>query len=136
MSDEIFIAHRLLDEQILDSEGKRCGRVDDIELGGSPPRITACRAGLWPRPACSTHPMMHSSIFAGSTPARFTASRTTRAPSCGEVYDCSEPWNLPMGVRTAETITTSRISSSVNRELQRSNDTSSETTVIGCAPER
>jgi sporulation protein YlmC with PRC-barrel domain len=50
-SDPIFIAHRLLDEQILDSEGKRCGRVDDIELRGSPPRITALLVGegLYPR---------------------------------------------------------------------------------------
>jgi sporulation protein YlmC with PRC-barrel domain len=47
----IFIAHRLLDEQILDSEGRRCGRVDDIELQGSPPRITALLVGeaLYPR---------------------------------------------------------------------------------------
>jgi sporulation protein YlmC with PRC-barrel domain len=49
--DPIFIAHRLLDEQILDSEGQRCGRVDDIELTGSPPRITALLVGeaLYPR---------------------------------------------------------------------------------------
>jgi sporulation protein YlmC with PRC-barrel domain len=49
--DEIFIAHRLLDEQILDSEGRRCGRVDDIELSGDPPRITALLVGegLYPR---------------------------------------------------------------------------------------
>jgi len=49
--EPIFIAHRLLDEQILDSEGKRCGRVDDIELQGSPPRITGLLvgAGLYPR---------------------------------------------------------------------------------------
>jgi sporulation protein YlmC with PRC-barrel domain len=48
---EIFVAHRLLDEQILDSEGRRCGRVDDIELTGSPPRITALLVGeaLYPR---------------------------------------------------------------------------------------
>jgi sporulation protein YlmC with PRC-barrel domain len=48
---EIFIAHRLLDEQILDSEGRRCGRVDDIELSGNPPRITALLVGegLYPR---------------------------------------------------------------------------------------
>lgn len=32
---EILIVHRLLDEQILDSNGKRCGRVDDIELRSS-----------------------------------------------------------------------------------------------------
>jgi sporulation protein YlmC with PRC-barrel domain len=47
----IFVAHRLLDEQILDCDGKRCGRVDDIELRGSPPRIAALLVGeaLYPR---------------------------------------------------------------------------------------
>jgi sporulation protein YlmC with PRC-barrel domain len=49
--EEILLAHRLLDEQILDSEGRRCGRVDDIELKGSPPRVTALLVGegLYPR---------------------------------------------------------------------------------------
>ena len=48
---DVFVAHRLLDEQILDSEGRRCGRVDDIELRGSPPRVTALLVGkgLYPR---------------------------------------------------------------------------------------
>jgi sporulation protein YlmC with PRC-barrel domain len=48
---EIFVAHRLLDEQILDSAGRRCGRVDDIELTGDPPRISALLVGvgLYPR---------------------------------------------------------------------------------------
>jgi sporulation protein YlmC with PRC-barrel domain len=52
MSDApIYVAHRLLDEQILDSEGRRCGRVDDIELRGNPPRVTALLVGngLYPR---------------------------------------------------------------------------------------
>jgi sporulation protein YlmC with PRC-barrel domain len=53
MNDQepIFLAHRLLDEQILDSDGKRCGRVDDIELQGSPPRVSALLVGeaLYPR---------------------------------------------------------------------------------------
>jgi sporulation protein YlmC with PRC-barrel domain len=49
--DPIFIAHRLLDEQILDSEKRRCGRVDDIELKGDPPRVSALLVGeaLYPR---------------------------------------------------------------------------------------
>jgi sporulation protein YlmC with PRC-barrel domain len=49
--DPIYVGHRLLDEQILDAEGRRCGRVDDIELRGSPPRITALLVGegLYPR---------------------------------------------------------------------------------------
>lgn len=48
---EIYVVHRLLDEQICDSEGKRIGRVDDIELRGNPPRITALLVGegLYPR---------------------------------------------------------------------------------------
>lgn len=47
----IFIVHRLLDEQLLDSEGRRCGRVDDLELRGNPPRVTALLTGngLYPR---------------------------------------------------------------------------------------
>jgi sporulation protein YlmC with PRC-barrel domain len=47
----IFLGHRLLDEQILDSEGRRCGRVDDIELRGTPPRVSALLVGeaLYPR---------------------------------------------------------------------------------------
>jgi sporulation protein YlmC with PRC-barrel domain len=50
-SEPIFIAHRLLDEQILDADGRRCGRVDDIELEGSPPRVSALLvgAGIYPR---------------------------------------------------------------------------------------
>ena len=50
-ADPIFIAHRLLDEQILYSEGRRCGRVDDIELRGNPPRVSALLVGngLYPR---------------------------------------------------------------------------------------
>ncbi len=48
---EIYVVHRLLDEQICDSEGRRVGRVDDIELRGDPPRITALLVGegLYPR---------------------------------------------------------------------------------------
>lgn len=50
-SDPIFIAHRLLDEQILDADGRRCGRVDDLELEGSPLRVSALLVGvgIYPR---------------------------------------------------------------------------------------
>src|SRR5688572_2830953 len=53
--------------------------------------------------------MMHSSTEAGSMPARATASRTTSAPSCGAVKSFRPPRNFPVGVRTAETMTDSRI---------------------------
>ena len=49
--DPILIAHRILDEQIVDCDGRRCGRVDDVELRGNPPRLTALLVGegLYPR---------------------------------------------------------------------------------------
>src|SRR5262249_43251439 len=52
-------------------------------------------------------PMMHSSKFCESTPARRTASATTSAPSSVAVSDFSAPRNRPVGVRTAETMTAS-----------------------------
>ena len=61
-----------------------------------------------PEPGETTLPMMHSSTIAGSMPARRTASATTSAPSCGAVKSLSAPRNLPVGVRTALTMTTSR----------------------------
>src|SRR6185369_922096 len=81
--------------------------VSAATLPGSPPRNAACRAGFCPRPALTTLPMMHSSTASASTPARRIASATTSAPSCGAVKDLSEPRNLPVGVRTAETMTVS-----------------------------
>ena len=49
--EEILLVHRLLDEQIVDVEGRRCGRVDDVELSGDPPAVTALLVGegLYPR---------------------------------------------------------------------------------------
>jgi sporulation protein YlmC with PRC-barrel domain len=49
--DPVYVVNRLLDAQIVDSEGRHCGRVDDIELRGDPPRITALLvgSGLYPR---------------------------------------------------------------------------------------
>src|SRR5689334_4190075 len=51
---------------------------------------------------------MHSSTTAGSICARRTASATTSAPSWVAESDFSSPRNLPVGVRTAETMTVSR----------------------------
>src|SRR5204862_5746668 len=52
--------------------------------------------------------MMHSSTMPGWMLARRMASATTSAPSCGAVKDLSAPRNLPVGVRTALTMTESR----------------------------
>jgi sporulation protein YlmC with PRC-barrel domain len=51
--NEVDLALHLLDDQILDAEGKRCGRVDDVELKGGPREATAVAAllvgpAVWP----------------------------------------------------------------------------------------
>src|ERR1035437_1834575 len=81
--------------------------VSALTVSASPPRSAACLAGFCPSPAGSTHPITHSSILSAETPARRTASRTTIAPSSTALMSLSAPRNLPTGVRTALTITTS-----------------------------
>src|SRR5205814_5776881 len=90
--------------------------VSAATWSGRPPFSAACRAGFWPRPADTTLPMMHSSTTAGSMPARRTASATASAPSCVADSDFSAPRNLPVGVRTAETMTVSRTLAYRNRD--------------------
>jgi sporulation protein YlmC with PRC-barrel domain len=34
--DEFDIGFRLLDEELIDSDGRRCGKVDDVDLAGKP----------------------------------------------------------------------------------------------------
>jgi sporulation protein YlmC with PRC-barrel domain len=53
---QIDIALKILDHQILDLDGRRCGNVDDIEIDGGPgeaPRVTAILVGpgVWPQRA-------------------------------------------------------------------------------------
>ena len=72
---------------------------------GKPPYKAACRAGFCPSPAWITQPMITSSTSSGFTPARFTASRTTIAPSSVALNPFSAPRNFPTGVRTALMIT-------------------------------
>jgi hypothetical protein len=74
---------------------------------GMPAARAACRAGAWPTPAVSTQPMMVSFTSSARSPARFTASRITCAPSCGAVRPASAPWNFPIAVRQALAMTTS-----------------------------
>jgi sporulation protein YlmC with PRC-barrel domain len=47
MSEELDLALGLLDHQIVDCDGRRCGNVDDlsIEGGGETPRVAAILAG-------------------------------------------------------------------------------------------
>src|SRR6185295_9151064 len=63
----------------------------------------------WPRPADTTLPRITSSIRSGGTPARATASFTTIAPRAGALNPFREPRSFPVGTRTAERITASRM---------------------------
>jgi len=36
MEDRFELVYRLLDDQVVDIDGRRCGRVDDVELIGAP----------------------------------------------------------------------------------------------------
>ena len=53
---ELDIALKVLDHQILDCDGRRCGKVDDIDIEGGPgepARVTAILVGpgVWPQRA-------------------------------------------------------------------------------------
>ena len=56
MSSEIDIALRVLDRQLLDADGRRCGKVDDLAIQGGPdeiPQVVALLVGpgYWPQRA-------------------------------------------------------------------------------------
>jgi sporulation protein YlmC with PRC-barrel domain len=53
VADEIDLALGVLDHQLIDSDGRRCGKVDDLELEGvseGAPRVVALLVGpgAWP----------------------------------------------------------------------------------------
>src|SRR5690349_7118830 len=72
---------------------------------GNPAPSAAWRAGAWPWPAGSTQPMSTSCTSSGFSFARSTAARIAAAPSSGAAKPLSSPWNAPIGVRAAATIT-------------------------------
>jgi len=52
--DRMDLVYRILDDQLVDVDGRRCGRVDDLEFDGGPgeqPRLSAILsgAGVWYR---------------------------------------------------------------------------------------
>jgi hypothetical protein len=74
-------------------------------VSGTPPSTAAWRAGACPTPACTTFPMITSSMSSGPTPERSTAVRTEMAPSSVAERGESPPRKRPIGVRTALTMT-------------------------------
>jgi sporulation protein YlmC with PRC-barrel domain len=56
MSEELDIALGVLDHQLIDSTGRRCGNVDDLAIEGGPGKQAAVVAilsgpGVWPQRA-------------------------------------------------------------------------------------
>ena len=43
--ERLDLVYRVLDLQLVDVDGRRCGKVDDVELSGEPLRATALLAG-------------------------------------------------------------------------------------------
>src|SRR5437660_11152855 len=64
------------------------------------------RAVLGPPPACRALPKIVSSTCCGCTPARSSAAFAATTPISAAESEASEPPNLPMGVRAAETMYT------------------------------
>src|SRR3954463_10857130 len=60
-------------------------------------------------PTCDTQPQTTSSMIPGATPARSTSAVRTSADKSAACISESPPLRLPTGVRTASTITVSRI---------------------------
>ena len=51
--DEMDLVYRVLDDQLVDATGRRCGRVDDLEIDarfGEPAYVTRILSGpgAWP----------------------------------------------------------------------------------------
>jgi sporulation protein YlmC with PRC-barrel domain len=47
-AEQMDLVYRVLDDQLVDVDGRRCGRVDDLEFDGSlgdPPRLHAILSG-------------------------------------------------------------------------------------------
>ncbi len=46
MSRIRYLLYDLVDKQLVDAAGERCGRIDDVELDGDPPRVTHLIVGM------------------------------------------------------------------------------------------
>jgi hypothetical protein len=76
---------------------------------GKPANLAACVAGAWPKLADKTLPINTSCTSSGFMPDCATAAFMAMPPSWVAVKPDSEPPKLPIGVLSADTITTSLI---------------------------
>lgn len=74
MSEQVDLALGILDHQLLDSDGRRCGNVDDLELGdirAGAPTVEAILAGP---------PVWRGRGAIGRVAAALARGRTARVP--------------------------------------------------------
>lgn len=86
MSEQVDLALGILDHQLVDADGRRCGNVDDLELEGirdGAPRVTAIVVGP---------PVWRGRGRLGRLAAAVTRGRTVRV-------DWSEVGEIDSGVR-------------------------------------
>src|SRR3954469_17970812 len=76
-----------------------------LTLDGTPALSIAWRAGACPTPPWMTLPMMTSFTSLAGTPDFSSAARIAVAPSSGAESAQTEPRNLPIGGRAADTMT-------------------------------
>ena len=88
-------------------------------LMGSPPLSAACRAGAWPCPAIRQLPNSTSPTRAGATPERSMAALMAAPPRSWAESEAKSPWNAPMGVRAAPTMT---IESAIGADMNLSSE--------------
>ena len=74
-------------------------------LIGIPAATAACRAVIWPAPACRTWPMMTYWTWSGLTPARPRASAIAIPPSSVADLLARDPSRRPTGVLAPPTMT-------------------------------
>ena len=69
--DEFDVGYRILDDDLVDSEGRRCGKVDDVEIAGhvgEPAHLRAIVAGpgAWPNRLPEFARGLATKLFAGA----------------------------------------------------------------------
>jgi sporulation protein YlmC with PRC-barrel domain len=69
--NEFDVGYRILDDDLIDSEGRRCGKVDDVEIEGSPGEPAHLKAilvgpGTWPRKLPGPLRKYAASLFRGN----------------------------------------------------------------------
>jgi sporulation protein YlmC with PRC-barrel domain len=74
MSEAIDLGLGVLDHQLVDRDGRRCGKVDDLELAGGPGETLAVTHILVGAPAWRGRGRL------GRLAARLAAGRTVRVP--------------------------------------------------------